>query len=403
MWWCQRRGLQNDIAGTSHMITLVHGTWARGFFPRWLHPMRLLGLSKPTPLWFESESPFRKTLETSLKEKSLDCEIRSLCWSGANSIFARDEAAQKLARVLKDDLKSSNAAPIVIAHSHGGNVALRAMTHLGADASRVRIVSLATPFLGVFIQESLKPTNVLPVWVLLWAAIAGIVGTTIMLAFALIQDATNLSVDFMLWFFGSYAAGAVVGFFVAAWLLDDTSDRPLKIKEAADYDFHATAAPRMLVLRGVDDEAALSLAVGAIGARLSYIILFSTLRWILVAWMGVLLFGTFLLDKGTVDLVLRWLMAVSAIGALACFFLFGVFKAAFGKEFVIGALRCEIAVNSMPDTSGPIHAVTLPPDNKASRHGIYSHPQCVRRIVDWLRATTPKTADSTMPGVPAQA
>jgi hypothetical protein len=98
-----------------------------------------------------------------------------------------------------------------------------------------------------------------------------------------------------------------------------------------------------------------------------------------------LLFGKFLLDKGTVDLLLRLLIAVSAIGALAFFFLFGVFKAAFGKEFVFGAMRCEIAVDSMPDTSGPIHAVTLAPDIKVSRHGIYSHPQCVSEIVRWLR------------------
>ena len=368
------------------MITLVHGTWPRGFFPKWLSMMPLLGLSKPKPLWFESESPFRKELELELKDASLDCEIRPFCWSGANSIFARDEAAQKLARVLKDDLKSSNAAPIVIAHSHGGNVALRAMTYLGVDASRVRIVSLATPFLRVFVRESLgKATSVLFLWITLGAAIGAIIGTIIMMAFALILDAMNLSVDFKLWGFGSMAAGVVVSFFVVSSLLDDTSDRPLKIKKAADYDSRDAAAPRMLVLRGVDDEAALSLAVGAIGARLSYIILFSTIRWVLLAWIVVLLFGTFLLDKGIVDLLLRWLIAVSAIGAFAFFFLFGVFKAAFGKEFLIGAMRCEIAVDSMPDTSGPIHAVTLAPDIEASRHGIYSHPLCVSEIVNWLR------------------
>ena len=90
----------------------------------------------------------------------------------------------------------------------------------------------------------------------------------------------------------------VVGFFVVARLLDDTSDRPRKIKQAAAYDSRDASAPRMLVLRGVDDEASLLLAVGAIGSRLSYIILFSTIRWVLVAWIVVLLFGKFLLDKG---------------------------------------------------------------------------------------------------------
>ena len=206
-----------------------------------------------------------------------------------------------------------------------------------------------------------------------------------MMTFALILDAMNLSVDFMFWGLGSMAAGMVVGFFVAASLLDDTSDRPLKIQEAAAYNSRDAAAPRMLVLRGVDDEAALLLAVGAIGARLSDIILFSAIRWVLVAWIVVLLFGKFLLDKATADLLLMWLIAVAAIGALVFFFLFGVFKAAFGKEFLIGAMRCEIAADSMPDTSGPIDAITLAPDIEASRHGIYSHPLCVSEIVDWLR------------------
>ena len=79
------------------------------------------------------------------------------------------------------------------------------------------------------------------------------------------------------------AAGFVVGFIVtprfSSFFIDDTSDRPLNIQEAAAYT-RARCAPRMLVLRGVDDEAALSLAVGAIGARLSYIILFSIIPWV---------------------------------------------------------------------------------------------------------------------------
>ena len=206
-----------------------------------------------------------------------------------------------------------------------------------------------------------------------------------MMAFALILDAMNLSVDFMLWGFGSMAAGVVVGFLVAARLLDDTSDRPLKIQEATAYNTCDAAAPHMLVLRGVDDEAALSLAVGAIGARLSYIFLFSTIRWVLVAWIVVLLFGKFLLDEGTVDLLL---MAAHRRLCNWCLYFFLLVRRVQGgirEEFLIGAMRCEIAADSMPDTSGPIHAVTLAPDIKASRHGIYSHPKCVSEIVDWLR------------------
>ena len=137
----------------SGMITLVHGTWPRGFFREWLNIVRrLLGL-KPKPLWFQSESPFRENLERSLKDASLDCEIRSFCWSGANSVFARAAAADELESVLREDLdQSQDARPVVIAHSHGGNIALRAIDRLGADASRIRLVTLATPFLKVFVR-----------------------------------------------------------------------------------------------------------------------------------------------------------------------------------------------------------------------------------------------------------
>jgi hypothetical protein len=364
------------------MITLVHGTWPRGFFPKSLI-MRLLGLAKP--LWFQRKSPFREKLESSLKEASLDCEIRPFCWSGANAVFARDGAAQELARLLKDDLKSGNAPPIVIAHSHGGNVALRAMTHLGADASRVRIVTLATPFLRVFVGGPLEGTNFLSVFFSLWVAIAAIGGTLLMLIFASIFTVTNLSVDFMYWGLGSYAAGAVVSFFVVARLLDDASDRPLKIQQAAAYNSRDTTAPRMLVIRGVDDEAALFLAAGAIGARLSHYILVGAIRWVVVAYFGTVLLSATVLDKATADPLLKSLSAVLALGALVFYLLFGVFKSVFGKEFVREALRCEIAADSMPDTSGPIDAMTLAPDINVSRHGIYGHPKCVSEIVGWLR------------------
>src|SRR5262245_6782644 len=163
------------------MITLVHGTWPRGFKHKCRNIMRRLVGLEPEPLWFESGSRFRKELERSLRDASLDCEIRRLCWGGANSVVARDEGAQKLARVLKDDLKPIDATPIVIAHSHGGNVALRAMTHLEADASRVRIVTLATPFLRIFVQEPLRGPKLLTLWVALWAAIAGIFAAIFMM------------------------------------------------------------------------------------------------------------------------------------------------------------------------------------------------------------------------------
>jgi hypothetical protein len=43
-----------------------------------------------------------------------------------------------------------NANSIVIAHSHGGNVAFRAISKLDSRGARIHLITLATPFLQVF-------------------------------------------------------------------------------------------------------------------------------------------------------------------------------------------------------------------------------------------------------------
>jgi hypothetical protein len=115
------------------------------------------------------------------------------------------------------------------------------------------------------------------------------------------------------------------------------------------------------------------------------------------------------------------------LGALAFFFLPGAFKSFFfGREFLVNAMTCDIAVDSVPDTLGQVEAITLRPVEAASskpralerpfslrwmleisllefrgiyfparskpslqlRHGIYNHPNCVDEIVRWLRRVT---------------
>src|SRR4029077_18802808 len=108
-------------------IILVHGTWARGFFPK----RREVSLYPPNKRWwFEEGSQFRAGLDVALKRASLDWQIRAFLWSGANSVHARDDAARELAGQLRKDLDDPNGTAFIIAHSHGGNVALRALQHL---------------------------------------------------------------------------------------------------------------------------------------------------------------------------------------------------------------------------------------------------------------------------------
>src|SRR5262249_42885287 len=104
--------------------------------------------------WFEEGSQFRAALDAALKSVSLDWPIRAFLWSGANSVHARDRAASELSEELRKDLQDPNATAVIIAHSHGGNVALRALQDLESMAGRIRVITLATPFLRVFARRS---------------------------------------------------------------------------------------------------------------------------------------------------------------------------------------------------------------------------------------------------------
>ena len=230
--------------------------------------------------------------------------------------------------------------------------------------------------------------------------------------------------------------GGVASLFTARWLTAAFTSPPaaLAIEEKANYDTKGAAAARMLVIRGVDDEASLSLAAGSIGSRLSYLVLvvvipamyttgvfLSLLIFLLwwsrlivlnsAAWVGLLMLGCF-------------------FAALIFFFVPGVFKSFFGREFLVSGMSCDIAVDLVPDTVDRVEAITLGPVEDLSksewyrfafvfefqnpisyyrslwrtgealkgvrlsksswqlRHGIYNHPDCVDEFVRWLRRVT---------------
>jgi hypothetical protein len=142
----------------------------------------------------------------------------------------------------------------------------------------------------------------------------------------------------------------------------------------------------MLVIRGVDDEASLTLAAGSIGSRLSSLVLFIVIP-------GVYLFGVAalaLLDWSGIwrtEALFIGALYGCALAALMCLFLPGMCKSAFGREFLTTAFVCETAADSAPDTSARLDSVTLSPAEAGwrLRHCIYEHPQCVSEITRWLR------------------
>jgi hypothetical protein len=114
-------------------ITLVHGTWGRGVFFK----------TRDAP-WTRGSSGLCTRLETRLGG---GVRWHRYAWTGRNSHEARTAAALKLRAELKERIaRNATAKHVVIAHSHGGNVALMAIDD-ELRGTLHGVACLATPFI----------------------------------------------------------------------------------------------------------------------------------------------------------------------------------------------------------------------------------------------------------------
>jgi Putative serine esterase (DUF676) len=121
------------------VVTLVHGTWARG------------------AKWIQDNSPFREQLQKELTNCGATSVIfHPFYWCATNNHSDRRKESVRLHKQLLDQLSGEpeDAHHFIIAHSHGGNVALRAVGHSPTLKKKVTgIIAIATPFL-VFAQTN---------------------------------------------------------------------------------------------------------------------------------------------------------------------------------------------------------------------------------------------------------
>src|SRR5262245_5826526 len=139
-------------------VTLVHGTWPRGglrdVFPTLSHGR---WPRDPKRLWFTDSSDFRDRLAGALGKYGFSTQISSFLWSGANSVRERDNAARELVEHIRaTQLEHIDSVHVIVAHSHGGNVALRALDRLDATSGKVFLVTLATPFVEILRNHSIE-------------------------------------------------------------------------------------------------------------------------------------------------------------------------------------------------------------------------------------------------------
>lgn len=107
---------------------LIHGTFAR-----------------EAP-WTQDDS----VLCRSLREWFPDARIDRFLWSGRNRVNARFQAALKLRRYLRSELrkKTPDTELYILAHSHGGSVALQALDCDDLPTAISGVVCMSTPFIN---------------------------------------------------------------------------------------------------------------------------------------------------------------------------------------------------------------------------------------------------------------
>ena len=120
---------QRALDRISHVlisIVLVHGTWARG------------------SRWPVLEAEIRRAFAAE------EVTIQYLNWSGRNSVSARLSAAEALVQLLEDDIRERpDARRFIVAHSHGGTVALLGLRQTILRGAMTGVICLSTPFLLV--------------------------------------------------------------------------------------------------------------------------------------------------------------------------------------------------------------------------------------------------------------
>jgi pimeloyl-ACP methyl ester carboxylesterase len=121
------------------VVTLVHGTFAKG-----------------AP-WTKDGSILRQQIAAELGSLEHDVIFDVFEWSGRNTHKARVKAGYRLADHIRELRKRYPIAKhFIVAHSHGGNVALLAHKHLEPHLHATGVATLGTPFIHAELADNLK-------------------------------------------------------------------------------------------------------------------------------------------------------------------------------------------------------------------------------------------------------
>lgn len=412
-----------DQTSRTVAVSLLHGTWGRGFFPR-------ARSEHEPPRWFESSSQFAASLNVRLRNSNVTCVfVEPVQWSGGNSLTARSNA---VADVIASMKQVASVYPgivrVVIAHSHGGNIAMRAIEEIDVGCRPAGLATLSTPFIvteerGFTVAESLMLFCLAlfvafgPFFYFGMPFMEGVGSRVIVNAEHTWEETRN------------FLLSIVYGLCVAGLTL-------LMIRKSAQMTVSAMRmSPRvsegtdLLVIRATGDEASMALALGdliertSLYSRMVVTKLFAVVeqlvkrKWPIVerafwhlGWYSILAVGsvaTYLImyERKMLDdprhfylwlsfspmlLVLAPLFIVGIVmclGAILGAFLMGVSACAsigYGFEYAWLGWKVRTTCEATPrGVTVPVHGVSFD-YGMSLAHGVYNSPETVEVLAQWI-------------------
>ena len=216
----------------SHFVILVHGTWARN------------------AQWTQQGSAVRECITDTLGS---NVQFRKFMWSGRNRFGARSKAAMDLATLIEQTSKTFPTVPVlIISHSHGGQVALQAISRLPQTCQVNALIFLSTPFLVVESRE-LGEASGIAAWAVP-AAFAYILGMIVIGGMSEIGH----------WFTMNHPAVIGVSWLIAAVALGIYMSHRAVASAKEINEAHTYAIPshtKLLLMRAPGDEASTGINV----------------------------------------------------------------------------------------------------------------------------------------------
>lgn len=322
--------------------------------------------------------------------------METFLWSGANSLAAREDAAQRLAGHLqRQAIAYPDAWQLVVGHSHGGSVIADALRR-ETPRERLAVVSIATPFLDLRTQPvgKLARTGLLLLLFLLF------------LGFGFSSNQKWLAV-----FLPDIFASAIVWLVTAglSWIVtvrllsdDDLARRLERKREQSEIEVP------FLVLRSRFDEAALAILFGNAAERV-----FRFTRGVCTALalaLSILLpavemsAGFYFLQGlirqpgdpflvGLALLVGGWILDQwrgACVWTGTCLLFAALLRSVNGRELVRCVEGVRARVSGVPGSIVAPRIELLRPRSCVA-HSLYQHPEAAQRIALWLKQVVAST------------